>query len=195
MVSKLAISTVLALTALILCGARQVRADILLDLVNSPGENFLPYSLSFIAAGTVTDIEFAGFQAPGILYAEDISLTSVDGNLLGETWIYTPYAPNPASAGQFDDGFGSGTNGLDFAGGVDHFGYFDQEIDTVVGQTYTLDFLFSNYPFTSSGPGNQPSELIVSESPVPEPSSLLLLGTGILGLAAVSLRRKRPERA
>jgi hypothetical protein len=178
---------VLALTALILCGARQAKSDILLNLVNPPGANFTPYSLSFIAAGTLTDIDFAGFQAPNELWAEDISLTSGDGNLLGETWIYTPYAPNPACSGQFNDGFGTGTNGLDFACGVDHFAYFDQVVDTVVGQTYTLDFLFSNYPF-GPGPGNEPSELIVSETPVPEPSSVFLLG---LAVACVGLCMRR----
>jgi len=101
--------------------------------------------------------------------------------LLGETWIYTPDALNPACSGQFDDGFGTGTNGIVLACGVDHFAYFDQVVSTVVGQTYTLDFLFSDSPFTSAGPGNEPSQLIVSETAVPEPSSLaLLLGVVVL---------------
>jgi PEP-CTERM motif len=181
-------STTLALTALILCGARPARPDVLLDLVNPPGENFAPYSLSFMAAGTLTDIDLTGFQAPNVLYAEDISLTSGGGNLLGETWIYTPYAHNPACSGQFDDGFGTGTNGLALACGVDHFAYFDQVVDTVVGQTYTLDFLFSNYPF-GPGSGNEPSELIVSETTVPEPSSVILLGLAVVCVGLCARRR------
>ena len=179
--------TVLGLSVLILLGARQSRADILLNLVNPPGgQNNTPYSLNFIAGATTTDISFAGYCAPGPLFAEHISLTSGSGNLLGQTWTFTPFFPfDTIDAGQFNDGFGPGTNGLFFANDVGDLDRFNQVISTVVGQTYTLDFLFSNLP----APNNAPSELIVSATTaVPEPSSIILLGPAV---ASVGLCRRR----
>jgi hypothetical protein len=183
---KNATPTLLALAALMLCGAREAKSSVLLNLVNPPGQTNTPYSLNFIAAGTTTDISFAGYQAPFRLWAEDISLTSGAGNLLGATWIFAPFTPfDTVDAGQFNDGFGSGTNGLFFANGTGRVDQFEQLIGTVVGQTYTLDFLFSNYP-GSVGSGNQPSELLVSESAVPEPSTFVLLAAALAVIGALS---------
>lgn len=183
---KHATPTVLALAALMLCGAREAKPNTLLNLVNPPGQTNTPYSLNFIAAGTTTDISFAGYQAPFREWAEDISLTSGAGNLLGATWIFAPFDPlDTVDASQFNDGFGSGTNGLYFANGTGRLDQFEQLIGTVVGQTYTLDFVFINYPF-SAGAGNAPSELLVSESAVPEPSTFALLAAALVAIGALS---------
>jgi hypothetical protein len=146
------------------------------------------------ATAALTDVTFEGYQAPARLHAEDISLTSGDGNLLGLTWIFTPFNPlDTTDSGQYDDGFGSGTNGLFFANGVGDLDRFDQVVSTVVGDTYTLDFKFSN----PASPNNAPSELIALETPIPEPPSavLVVLATGGIGLVTrwrVSAAGRRP---
>jgi hypothetical protein len=186
---KNATFTTLALAAMALYGAGQAAAGTLLDLVNPAGQNLTPYALSFTAEAITTDIAFEGYQAPFRLWAYDISLTSGGGNLLGETWTFTPYYPfDPSDAGQFADGDGSGTNALFFANGVGALDKFDQVVDTVPGRTYTVNFLFSNYPL-AAGAGNAPSEFIVAADPMPEPRSVILMGIGLLGVGLFARRR------
>jgi hypothetical protein len=181
--------TKLALAALAVCGIGQAKAGTLLTLINPPGQNLTPESLTFTAAATTTDITFAGYQAPERLWAYDISLTHGGGNLLGENWTFTPYnLSDNTDAGQFVDAYSTGTNALYFANGVGQLDEFDQEFRTVIGQTYTLDFLFSNYPLTV-GAGNAPSELIVSANATPEPKSVILTVLGLSGLVLLSSRR------
>jgi PEP-CTERM motif len=122
--------------------------------------------------------------------AEDISLTRAGGNLLGVTWNFTPFDPlDTVDAGQFNDGFGSGTNGLFLANGTGSLDRFDQAVTTVVGQSYTLHFLFINNPL-GDGANDGPSELLVSASnTVPEPGSLILMGLGLLGIGFFGRRR------
>jgi PEP-CTERM motif len=177
--------------ALSLCGARQAMAEELLNLLNPPAQSDTPYALSFTAGSTTTDIQFEGYQVPSEEWATDISLTNGGGNLLGETWTYTP-APSGALASQNDDGDGTGTNGVYFAGVVaGDYDQFDQLVTTVIGQSYTLDFLFSN-SFS-----NEPSGFIVSASDTstatatPEPSSMFLFGSGLLGVMIAARRRRR----
>lgn len=182
-------NAVLTSWMLALCAAGQAKADILLNLVNPPDQSGTPYSLSFVAGAATTDILFAGYQAPARLWAEDISLTSGDGNLLGTTWIFTPFHTlDTVDAGQFNDGFGSGTNGLYFANGVGDLDRFDQLVSTVAGRSYTLDFVFINNP-DDNGANNAPSELVVSAIAVPEPSTFWLVSLSA-GILIIVMRRK-----
>jgi hypothetical protein len=48
-----------------------------------------------------------------------------------------------------------------------------------------------NYRATSFGTPNEPPFLIVNPAPIPEPSSMLLVGSGAFGLVAFARRRRR----
>src|ERR1035437_695678 len=157
--------------ALSLCGAGRAMADTLLDLEDPPGQSNTLYDLSFIAGATTTDIQFAGYQVPGSETATAISLTSGGPtNLLG--WVWTPtLAPLGSAAFQFEGGLTTGTYAVSFAGTTeDSFDRFDQVVNTVIGQTYDLNFRFTN------SSRNQPSELVVSAPDAipgtPEPASM-----------------------
>jgi len=176
--------TVLMLAMLVLCG--KAKADILLSLFNAPATSGTTYSLTFTAGASATYIAFAGYQSPARLWAEDISLTSGGSNLLSETWSFIPFNPlDTTDSGQFVDGYGTGTNGLHFENGTGDTDEFFQLVNTVAGQQYTLDFLFIN------SVENEPSELAVSESPIPEPSYFLLLATVAAGIACNRLLKAR----
>jgi hypothetical protein len=172
-----------------------LRADTLLDLVSPPAQTSTPYMLDFVAGATSTDILFEGYQVPSYEQAEDITLTTGGGsNRLGETWTYAA-APSGAMADQFNDPYGTGTNGLNFGGvTAGSFDQFDQTVSTVVGDTYDLSFLFSE---DDTGP----SGFVVSASntgssiAAPEPGtlSLMLVGLGVLGLVAVMMRKRNGQ--
>ena len=92
----------------------------------------------------------------------DLRLTGGGPELLQPNWAFTP-APVGSNAYQYNDGFGTGVDGLLFSGTHQgNFDIFSQPVPTVVGDSYTISFLFSNYP----SPYNAPSELQVSVKPV-----------------------------
>jgi len=175
--------------ALSLCGAGQAKADELLNLLNPPGQTDTPYALSFTAGATTTDIQIEGYQNPSFESAQDIFLTSSGAtNLLGEDWTFTP-AASGSDTYQADDGYGTGTNGLAFGGvSLGYYDQYDQLVSTVVGDTYTLNFLYSNSTVISA-----PSSFIVSASDIsnvtPEPASIFLFGSGLLGVMIAACMR------
>lgn len=163
----------------------------LLQLIDPPGQANTPYVFTFTATDAVTEISFAGYQVPAVWVASDIGfyLNDAGPNLLGMTWTYTP-APSGALAGQYDDGYGTGTNGLQFAGVTEgSYDVFSQSVATTTGASYSLHFLFSNYE-----PAPAPTGVLVTTSAtaaVPEPASwaMLTLGFGALG-ASMRYRRR-----
>jgi PEP-CTERM motif len=143
------------------------------------------FTASFTATSADTAVAFFGFDVPSSADVLGISLTTNGGgNLLGQTWAFTP-APVGSGAAQSIDGFGTGTNGLLLEGIVaGSFDEFSQNVATVTGQTYDLNFdLLSD--------GEAPSEVVATASSVPEPATwtLALVGFGGLGAALRSLRR------
>jgi hypothetical protein len=171
--------------ALSLCGAGQAMAGQLLNLLDPSVQSNTPYVLSFTAGATTTDIQFEGYQVPSTEGATDISLTSGGGsNLLGEYWTLTP-AASGSDAGQYIDGYGTGTNAVYFSGlSAGYYDQFDQLVSTVVGQTYDLSFLFTEQ-------GSGPSSFIVSATGTPEPASMFLFGSGLLGVTIAARRRRK----
>ncbi len=182
-----------AMLGLMAGAAGQARADTtLLDLLNPPGQDNTPYSLSFTASDSSTTISIAGYQVPSWIFVTDngLFLNGIGPNLLGSTWNFAP-----AASGSDTYLINDGTSVPGLALGGVSVGYYDtysQTIASTPGQSYTLDFLFSNndaYP--------TPSELIVTTSAnviigtVPEPSTLVSgIIAGLMGLGYAWRRRR-----
>jgi hypothetical protein len=165
--------------------AASANASVIFDQVDFNGEQ--SFTASFTATAADTTLALLGFDVPAEDQVFDISLTTNGGgNLLGQTWSFTPAAKG-SDALQFDDGSGAGTNGLVIEGTVaGSFDEFSQNVATVTGQTYDLNFILV-------GVDNGPSEVFATASvaAVPEPATwtLALVGFGGLGAALRSRRR------
>jgi hypothetical protein len=164
--------------------AASANASVIFDQVDFTGTE--GFSVSFAATSANTTVAFSGYDVPEEDEVLAIGLTtSGGGNLLGQTWAFTPAATG-SNAAQGNDGFDTGTNGLVFGGlDVNMFDEFSQNVATVAGQTYDLTFVLF-------GPDNGPSEVFATATAaVPEPATwtLALVGFGALGAALRSRRR------
>ena len=147
-------------SALLIASAKNASATILLDLEDPAGQSWTPFSLSFTATTSATELVIGGYQVYSYEVVEKIRLTQTaqSSELLGQYWNFSP-ATSGSVAYQFDDGRGTGAYGLLFAGVVeDKFDSFSQFFTTVSGQSYTLQFRFSN----DVDPYSSPSGLQVS---------------------------------
>lgn len=110
---------------------------------------------------TASAAETVNFDWSYTTFDSDGSVWDPAGYLLNG--VYTQLSTNGDIGGQFDT---SGTTSVNLLAG-DTFGFYVYSADSVAGR----------------------GELDVNMAPTPEPSSLLLLGSGLLGLAGVVRRR------
>lgn len=167
--------------------AAPARATVLLNLINPATQTNTPYSLSFVAGSASTTVSIEGYESP---YQEEstdngLFLGGAGPNLLGQTWAFTPAAAD-SYAIQYSDG--TSVNALLFGGYmVGDYDIFSQTIATTPGRSYTLDFLFSNEAYNGF---SSPSGFIVAATdPLPEPTSIMLLGVGLFGLRLIHRKR------
>jgi hypothetical protein len=181
---KTAIVSALLGAGVLAAASANANASVIFSQVNPNGLELV--TAPFTATSADTTVAIFGFDVPAFDDVQDISLTTNGGsNLLGQTWFFTP-APTGSDAVPFDDGFGTGTNGLVFEGTVvGSFDEFSQNVATVTGQTYEL-----NFDLVSNDEG--PSEVFATASSVPEPATWTLALVGFGGLGAALRSRRRP---
>jgi len=168
-------------------------ANTLHSLTNAPGQSYTPYSLSITATGLTTTVSIGGYQVPQSEQVSSIGLF-LDGagtNLLGNTWVFTA-AASGSNAATYDDG--TSVPALNFGGfTVGDYDVFSQTLGTIAGDSYTLDFLYSNW----SAPQNEPSGLLVTEVDTPAitplPSTWTMMIVGIIGFSLMAYRRQRQQ--
>ena len=165
---------VMSVLGLLIGATGQVRAGTLLNFVNPAAQTDTPFALAFTASESSTTIFIGGYQVPAFEDVADngVFLGGAGPNLLVGTWEFAPGVSGSDSATYYD---GTSVPALSFGGVVvGDYDTYSQTIATIPGQSYTLDFLYSN------DEDNSPSGLLVTASggAVPEPSTLVLAGIG-----------------
>jgi hypothetical protein len=188
MASRLVLSAAsLAAVALMMGASVPARATTLLNLINPPIQSDTSYALPFTASSSSTTISIAGYQVPSFEQTTNngLLLGGAGPNLLGGTWTFIP-AASGSLANTFDDG--TSVPGLNF-GGVTEGSYdtFTQTIATITGDSYTLDFLYSN---DAGGPtGLLVTTSGISSTPLPAALPMFAAGLALVGLLARKKRR------
>jgi hypothetical protein len=175
-------SRAVAVVTALLAMAGSAKAEVLLDLTNSPTQNDTPYALPFVATATTTTLSIAGYQVASGEYATDngVFASGSSKNLLHKAWGFVPAAQG-SGAEQYRDG--TRVKALLFEGSdPGYYDTFSQTFTTVVGETYYVDFDFTQ------GGGASGFEVYTSAVPEPAPWAMMLTGLGGLGIV---LRRRR----
>jgi PEP-CTERM motif len=178
------------------------------------------YSTTFTATLALTDITFAFRHDPGYFAMDNVSVTPGPGFVNGgfETGDLTGWTYDNMYGVSFAGVVSNGCHGLpNFAGSfvwcdgaTQGYDAIDQKVATVIGTTYTVSFWLDQFDSTgfSTGffqdlstngnpgtDGNATGVLVyvggAAPPPIPEPGTLVLLGSGILGLATVARRKMR----
>jgi len=189
MASRLVLSAAsLAAVALMMGASVPARATTLLNLIDPPSQSDTPYALPFTASSSSTTISIAGYQVPAYEQTSNngLFLDGTGPNLLGGTWTFIP-----AASGSLANTYNDMTSvpALNFGGvAVGFYDTFTQTIATITGDSYTLDFLYSND--ANSGPsGLLVTTSDISSTPLPAALPMFAAGLALVGLLARKKRR------
>lgn len=149
-----------------LAHANKVHADPLVLTINNPVQN-IPYNGTALFFGSLSN------QTPETIFIDSFAFNR-----------------NPPIIGGgvfFDITLPSTLSGMASTGDIQLFS-FEGSPDTILNGIFVINY------HTASAPGVSlmaTADFNVNVTPVPEPATLLLLGTGIAGLAGVRSRRRK----
>jgi hypothetical protein len=161
----------------------------LLNLINPVFDTSASYNLVFTATSTSSTLTDGGYQLPGFTDFTDNSVvdTGGGGNLLGQTWVFTP-AASGSDTSQYSDG--TSVNALSFGGvTVGSYDEYSQTFATVAGDTYVYSFTVPYFDGNPDGYFVTVTNATVAGG-VPEPATWALMISGMLCLGA-ALRQRR----
>ena len=164
----------------------------MLTLTDPPTQSNTPEAVTFTATATELLVIAEGYQVNDLetLTNNMVTLSGGGPNLLGSTW-QSRFAAVGSNSYTFNDG--TPVPALGFAAqDPPNLDTFYQIFATVPGDTYTYSFNYSN---NTAGFGATPSQLVVTASSVPEPSTWAMLLLGFAGLGFASHRARRTASA
>ena len=160
----------------------------MLTLTDPPTQSNTPEAVTFTATATESLVIAEGYQVNDLetLTNNMVTLSGGGPNLLGSTW-QSRFAAVGSNSYTFNDG--TPVPALGFAAqDPPNLDTFYQIFATVPGDTYTYSFNYSN---NTAGFGATPSQLVVTASSVPEPSTWAMLLLGFAGFGLVTYRARR----